>query len=304
MVSTCSADWADPTIPIWGTATRARFWVGMEQPGPWGTKAFTQSRMLDPQVGAEIEQWCLQRGGRFLLLRSPGGADEPGTLRRKVFVAGNLAEQPWLGTTTITGPAALLGLLNQFEVDATTRPAGLDHHPAILTVCTNGRRDQCCAQGGLALGKELMDANPGQIWECSHLGGHRFAPTALLWPTGQVLGRLNPKAAAEGLRLAERCLIWGAGPAHDRGCSHLEPARQAAESFVRAQLPPQPPSAISSISADDPNRIRVAHLDGRIWQLQVIRETLPQDRLESCGKPALTSQVWRVSTAEKLFHQD
>ena len=32
---------------------------------------------------------------------------------------------------------------------------------------------------------------PDEVWECTHLGGHRFAPTALVLPTGYSYGRLD-----------------------------------------------------------------------------------------------------------------
>ena len=282
----CSADWADPGLPAWGTAARASFWVGLEQPGPWGTKAPTQSRLLDPEVGAALEAWCLERGGRFLLLRQPqrGGA----AASRRVFAMGNLAGEPWLGTTTVAEAADLLGLLTGSGVhQALLRPAQFARHPAILTVCTNGRRDQCCAQGGLALARELCDDHPDQIWECSHIGGHRFAPTALLWPTGQVLGRLDAASAATGLRLAERDLVWGAGPVHDRGRTHLDPARQAAEAWVRARLTPKSPSAVTSEASGEDILVRC---QGQAWRLRIETRDAGQ-RMESCGKAAIRAAV-------------
>lgn len=291
---TCSTDWADSTLPAWGTAARARFWVGLEQPGPWGSKAATQSR-LDPEVGAALEQWCLDNGGRLLLLRAPGGEDDPNKLVRRVFVMGNLAGVPWMGTTTITGPASLPGLLVGADVaHATERPAVFERHPAILTICTNARRDQCCALGGLSLVRGIVDEHPDQVWECSHLGGHRFAPTALLWPTGQVLGRLDASAAAEGLRLAERDLVWGAGSIHDRGRSHIEPACQAAEAYVRSLLAPQAAEAISSRLGERPDEVIVRHVDAREWKLTVTKEAVPGDRLVSCSTAAIPTLVWQV----------
>lgn len=285
-MTTCSADWADSGLPAWGTAARASFWVGLEQPGPWGTKAPTQSRLLDPGVGAALEAWCLERGGRFLLLRQPQRGEAAAS--RRVFVMGNLAGEPWLGTTTVAEAADLLGLLFGSDVHrAPLRPSRFDRHPPILTVCTNGRRDQCCAQGGLALVRELCDGHPDQIWECSHIGGHRFAPTALLWPTGQVVGRLDPGSAETALRLTERGLVWGAGPVHDRGRTHLDPARQAAESWVRAQLPPRSAASVTSAEAGDD--ILVACGTQR-WRLRIERREAGE-RLESCAAAAIRATV-------------
>lgn len=50
----CSVAWRDTAHAAFGTAPLARFWVGVEQPGPWGRKAFTDSR-LDPALGARLD---------------------------------------------------------------------------------------------------------------------------------------------------------------------------------------------------------------------------------------------------------
>lgn len=59
-----------------------------------------------------------------------------------------------------------------------------------ILVCTHGRRDMCCG----ARGTELASALQGQpiaapplvarVWRTSHTGGHRFAPTAVVLPSG------------------------------------------------------------------------------------------------------------------------
>ena len=47
----CSTQW--DALPAWGTATQARFWVAVEQSGPWGRDALTESH-LDPDLGARL----------------------------------------------------------------------------------------------------------------------------------------------------------------------------------------------------------------------------------------------------------
>jgi hypothetical protein len=78
------------------------------------------------------------------------------------------------------------------EVDAARRLLAGDGSEIVRTdvmVCTHGRRDRCCGSMGTTLAMELL-ANPGllgsraQTWRTSHTGGHRFAPTALIFPEG------------------------------------------------------------------------------------------------------------------------
>lgn len=94
----------------------------------------------------------------------------------------------------------------------------------MLVICTNGARDQCCAIEGISLRKQLLahcapQWHP-QIWEGTHIGGHRFAPTALYVPGNYILGRLDLDAA---MGIVEKGVI----PRPNlRGQSHLSPCHQ------------------------------------------------------------------------------
>ena len=72
----------------------------------------------------------------------------------------------------------------------------------VLLVCTNGRRDVCCAVRGRPVALEAARRRPGAVWESSHTGGHRFAPTGVLLPHGVTLARLDAALCAEVLESA------------------------------------------------------------------------------------------------------
>jgi hypothetical protein len=69
-----------------------------------------------------------------------------------------------------------------------------------ILVCTHGMRDKCCARFGQPFFREATQAaEQGQlpnsrIWKVSHIGGHRFAPTAISLPDGRCYGRLTISA--------------------------------------------------------------------------------------------------------------
>lgn len=71
-----------------------------------------------------------------------------------------------------------------------------------IFVCVHNNRDVCCGR----FGTELHDALKGieseelRVWRCSHLGGHRFAPTMLDFPTGVIWGHVEPESAAALVR--------------------------------------------------------------------------------------------------------
>ncbi|MEO1619936.1 MAG: sucrase ferredoxin [Cyanobacteria bacterium J06632_3] len=69
-----------------------------------------------------------------------------------------------------------------------------------ILICTHGMRDKCCARFGQPLFREAAhSAEQGKlpitrIWKVSHIGGHRFAPTAISLPDGRYYGRLTIEA--------------------------------------------------------------------------------------------------------------
>ena len=69
-----------------------------------------------------------------------------------------------------------------------------------ILVCTHGMKDKCCARLGKPIfrGATRMAAKgtlPNtRVWRASHIGGHRFAPTAIVLPEGRYYGRLSLSA--------------------------------------------------------------------------------------------------------------
>ncbi len=69
----------------------------------------------------------------------------------------------------------------------------------MVLTCTNGKRDLCCAVRGRPVA-EALAALPGwDSWESTHLGGHRFAATIMLLPTGDMFGWLDQRSAVTAL---------------------------------------------------------------------------------------------------------
>ncbi|MGA4506301.1 sucrase ferredoxin [Propionibacteriaceae bacterium G1746] len=287
----CSAQWLRDDLPAWGTASRAAFWVALEQSGPWGNKALTQSH-LDPQLGELLENTCSEAGGRAVLIRRPGRHVDISDASRTLLVAGGLAgPRPWLGRTTIGDPGDALALLQLGEDLAHgPLPEWLTPTEPVLAVCTNAKRDQCCALSGRGLIHDLGPDLAPRIWEVTHLGGHRFAPTALVLPSGQTLGRLTPDLARQALAAADAGRLVDAGPLHDRGRSHLEPLQQVIDVWARGR-------GLDIDLAHAP----VSPLGGDQWLVQagghlvrVARQTGDDELPSSCGASLVPVARWTL----------
>ena len=216
--------------PLYGTASRVRGWVLLEQPGPWGGNALVQSR-LDVDLGRELHARAEAARVRLLLVRRPG-RDVPAP--RRCFLAHTGRAVRWIEERWLDDPADLLGL-DLAGVREGERPGFGDllGHPLHL-VCTNGRHDRCCASHGRPLAAALEAADLGErVWECSHIGGDRFAGNLVCFPHGVYYGRVRPD---DGPRVAgdyERGLL---DLGHFRGRSHDPPVVQAAEWLARRRL--------------------------------------------------------------------
>ena len=57
--------------PLYGTASVVRGWVLLEQAGPWGMEAVTESR-LDPDLARALHRAAEAAHLRLLLIRRPG----------------------------------------------------------------------------------------------------------------------------------------------------------------------------------------------------------------------------------------
>lgn len=290
----CAAAWDD--LSAWGTTTRASFWIALEQPGPWGRDALSESR-LDPDVGRRLTEAAQAAGGRVLLIRQPGRhADLDTDCPRQVYVAGGLAGRPWLLAGLVEDPAQLLDL--PFERLADGEPVevpGFEPSEPVLLVCTNAKRDRCCALRGLPLALQLAERGFA-TWECSHTGGHRFAPTGIVLPLGQMLARLTPELGEAVLDAAAsgELAVGTLSEAHDRGISHLPPAEAAAQSWVRATEGITQVGVLVSTASE--GRVSVQHVDGRSWELDV-EQRIGADLPDSCGKAPKPSVTWQVRPA-------
>lgn len=301
--------WDDVAGPAWGTAAGALFWVAVEQPGPWGSHAFQASRM-DPGLGRALNHQCTSAGGRALLIRRVGAHRESETARtRRVFIAGGMPHwQPWLLSADLADVADLLSLPwqrlrygDRRAVMQALPRLHTDPHPVLL-VCTNAKRDVCCAVRGRPLAADAAEALPGQVWECSHTGGHRFAPTAVVLPHGQTLGRLTVELAVDAVRAAAqgRLAANALDPRYNRGLPHVMPQLQAAEAWVRRQTGE---TGIGSVRAratrplvkGQSGVVEVEHRDGRHWLLHVRQVDEPDDlRRNSCSTAAVPVHTWTV----------
>ncbi|MFG1906859.1 sucrase ferredoxin [Kribbella sp. NPDC048928] len=170
--------------------------------------------------------------------------------------------------------------------------AGKDHGTVsgepVYLVCTHGRHDACCAVRGRPVAAALASAHPERTWECSHIGGDRFAANVVVLPHGLFYGHVPPTRALELARQYDQGVVV---PDLLRGSGAFVPPVQAAQHFARAaghslavgNLLPQQVQALS----DDRWRILLASTNGPIT-VEVSAHLDTVDARLTCAGPAPT----------------
>lgn len=256
-----------------GTAAPAAQWFLLEHPGPWGRNALTDSG-IDRAAVASLTTWSAQAWGRVLLVRRPGRAGRDGAPRR------------WFRVDARPGHEQIRTGLVGDEASLEPGAAGEPFDGPLFLACTHGKHDPCCAIRGRSLAAALAAEQPRRVWECTHVGGCRFAPALVLLPHGFVLGGVPPEEAADVTRAYE------AGVVDDRfvrGRSTDPPAVQAAQHHARAALGVAGTGALRLVSVEE---------TGDVWHVRLADPgctVLMRERREPAGRPltcASTTPGW------------
>lgn len=214
MTFRCAEGAAERNDPRLGTAPPQRDWLLVEHPGPWPVTA---------PFGADLSTSLLRELGhpdlRTLFVRAHGRDGAPAALagRRRWFRCrdGEVRTGHW------DRPDDLLVTL---EPDA-----GTPHPEPLLLVCTHGRHDVCCAVQGRPVAAALAERWPRSTFECSHLGGDRFAPNIFVLPDLACYAGMPPELAVPTV---EAHLAGHVDVTWLRGVAGLHPAQQVAVGTV------------------------------------------------------------------------
>lgn len=199
---TCSLASAADHEPMVGTAPTDARWLFVEEPGPWGAQPLAENRLPDP-VKARLQGLDSMA---VHLIRHHGRTAQrpPAVLAATVQVTPGGAASTRIHRVDLAGIEDLVDLDLDALFDGSLAGAREITDPLWL-VCTNGKRDRCCSVTGRPVADVLAQHWPADTWECTHLGGHRFAATLLALPSAVVLGRLTP----ENTEAAARAVLGG-----------------------------------------------------------------------------------------------
>lgn len=225
MRSFCSDDARARGDDNTATATRIDVWILVEFPHTWGRRPLTDAGLPAPVQAALTRALAEIPRTRVVFIRRR--FEE--RIGCRVYIA-RTAPVPWtisIDLASVDEVAALpLRALAHGRSARDGEPASM---PVVL-VCTHGQRDSCCGRRGFPLYDALRNQPSLDVWQCSHIGGDRFAANAVVLPWGLYYGPVEARdaGALAGSVLRDEILL----PSF-RGRSSLPHWAQAAETFVR-----------------------------------------------------------------------
>ncbi|HYO80523.1 MAG TPA: sucrase ferredoxin [Bryobacteraceae bacterium] len=213
----CSAASQARGEEIFGTVGRSLNWLLVECPSVWRRRAIEDSSLFSPSLKAWVRSFDQESVGRTLLIRQEHQCEGP----LRCFRVHCGWENPRMETAT---------LREYDDLPQAQFTAAPDH--ALFAVCTHGRHDPCCAKFGLPVFCALRDVVADRAWQCSHIGGDRFAGNVVVFPYGIYYGRVTPETAPDVVSATERgeiCL-----PLY-RGRSCFSRPEQVADYYARRE---------------------------------------------------------------------
>ncbi|MEV4878783.1 sucrase ferredoxin [Streptomyces cyaneofuscatus] len=277
---------------IVGTAPHGSAWVLIEYRGGWPVNGFDG---LDLEAGTRALVFAAARAARARVLlmrrhgrRSPEGPPCWAVLRYGRTGAHRQHWGTWGRDEDLAQIAQALGTPGEQALGTPGEPGG---RPVVL-VCAHGLHDACCAVRGRPVARALSERRPDLVWECTHVGGDRFAANVVVVPDGVYYGNLD---AGSAVTVVEEHLAGRIHAEHLRGYTDLFPPQQAAVAAVLDRFGP---------AGRHDYAVARTFRDGDGWQIRVtgpppgpaavdveVRARRTPQRQLTCRGPATSSAV-------------
>ena len=199
----------------------------VEHPLPW-----PRDVLADPLLArlAQVAADNLEKG-RTVRLQAAAVEREQ---RERQVVVFDRGEGTFRGYGRSSGSApedGLAELVGHLVSNSAVPPSTVD--VTDILICTHGSRDRCCGSMGTRLWMAVQQGlDSVHVWRTSHMGGHRFAPTAMFFPDGGCWAHLDEHLLRA---LTDRSLPAATVAPHLRGCTAFGPAVQVADGAVLAK---------------------------------------------------------------------
>lgn len=223
--SPCSELSMNAQEEMFGTVPRVDVWFLLEYRQVWAEKAF-QSSNIPENVKKHLSNYLESTpNSRLQLIKRHDRSSD----LIKFYIALSDEKEPKLFEFNLSSHEDLLEL----DIPKILEGSSFLRKDPLILVCTHGTHDTCCGKFGVPVYMETARREKGfTTWQCTHLGGHRFAANFLCLPHGIYYGRVRESNVATLISEYHNQRIH---LENYRGRSCYSNEIQAAEYFLRMQ---------------------------------------------------------------------
>ena len=271
-----------------GSAPDFSSFLQLTETEPWSREAGADAARR--YLSADAAHYCVENvaGLRTFAIRSPLGSRRMPTAGLPAFIGrvggelrrwDDIPDRAALVASTCRRAGPTSGVPSRWSADR-----GVHQRPTRRLLCGPWQADR---------EPSLAERFGSRICEISHLGGHRYAGTMVVLPTGYLYGTLDPDGAAE---VVENAMVGLVHPGGLRGRAGQPPAAQAAEAWWRRLLGPAPPEAVVITGTDfDGTHTRVdAVVEGTAGSVRVARRTAGDVAVTRCSAKPFAINRWEI----------
>lgn len=224
----CSQLSLEANEQLFGTASKTDVWFLLEYTDTWAAKAFNSSKL--PESVKERLSYYTDSipDSRIQLIKQSSHLTSP----INFYIGISHEQNPLLYQFQLERYEDLLRLNISDILEGGSKYKSFVVEEPLFLVCTNGNRDKCCAKYGLRVYREMLKLDGSSVWQCTHIGGHRFAANVLCFPHGIYYGRIRDNEISALMEEYTKGRVYLEGY---RGRSCYPPHVQAADYFLRTE---------------------------------------------------------------------
>ena len=229
---------ANQEDPI-GTAGTAEKWIVVEVPRPWKKDIWNHKPYFKPLMGIviELEQLEPDLSFRLMAIAPDKEYSQPNYIRVFYYFRPGKMFSQYEKQEYLVPLSQLVPLVRAILIEPQQLPEFANYQQPTndireILVCTHTQVDTACGRYGTPLYTKLrkdyapVSARKLRVWQTSHFGGHKFAPTLIDFPSGRFWGHLQPEVL--DILIDQRGSLEALRPYY-RGWSGLEQFEQIAE---------------------------------------------------------------------------
>lgn len=189
---------------MFGTASNVVYWLLLEYTQPW-----TEKVIKNNNLPSNINQYLIELlnyipNSRILFIKKHNQQPNPIHL----FIVTCQNQSSYVTSFHINSYNELISLDLINKISKPDRQNYNNRPEKLFLVCTDGKHDRCCAKYGYTIYNKLNYLVGEQAWQCTHVGGDRFAANLVCFPHAIYYGHVEAPELEEIVHLHKSNAIY------------------------------------------------------------------------------------------------